>query len=557
MKKLLLSVAVVAIMMPAIAMAGGYRSPDSDELLQKIEELSRELATVKQELATVKKQGNYATQAQLEALKEAQEETADDLDDLSGNFDTLMTDGIGRFEFFGDYRFRLDSTRLQTRGYQGFDRNTNTPVSVRGERVTNDTFYTNRLRLGMKVKASDNLTFKGRLAMYKTWGMETSRKTGSSLFPMNQFVNDPSISRRPNDNTLRVEMAYVNWTNIAGLPVWFSIGRRPTVDGPPAQLRYNYDSRYATPVALGVDWSFDGLTLGYAGDALILPGAKFRICYGRGYEAGLDYTGNSSGNFSDTDLYGFSWDVINDREAHRFANIQFFRAANLPNMMESMYYGDGQINPQFGGYNVTVPMVVDASAQVGDIYQLSSVYMDEFRGVNFFVSAGLSRTDDRDTTTMPDGSERHASFGMLTNPGETKQNHWGWAAYAGARVPVEMLRSKIGFEYNYGSRYWTTFTPAADDVYSSKLATRGHVAEMYWIWDLPETPLSKYAKAFMRAGYQYYWFNYTGSGTWMGKPIAVDEVNMMDPSQMDMMTAFGGAPVDHMDNIYLTFEVFF
>jgi hypothetical protein len=570
MKKLLLSVAILAIIMPAMAMAGGYRSPDTDELLKKIEDLSRELATMKQELATVKKERAYATKAQLEALKEEQEETADTLEELSENFDTLMTDGVGRFEFFGDYRFRLDSTRVRTNSYQAMfmDPATGMPVSMkmRNEDIENDTLYTNRLRLGMKVKASDNLTFKGRLTMYKIWGMESASKTSSGLFPMNGFSYDPNISRRPNDNTLRVEMAYVNWTNIAGMPVWFSIGRRPTVDGPPAQLRYNYDSRYATPIALGIDWTFDGLTLGYAGDALMLPGAKFRICYGRGYESGLDYSGNGSGDLADTDLYGFSWDIINDREAHRFANLQFFRAASIPNMMEgTMYMAPDMMLNQSAFNPMAVQMMsplmdtemavmVDANKQVGDIYQGSVVYMDEFRGVNWFVSAALSRTDDRGTK-----NGIHQSFGLLTNPGESKENHWGWAAYAGARVPVDMLRSKIGFEYNYGSRYWISFTPAADDVYSSKLATRGHVAELYWIWDLPETPLSKYAKAFVRAGYQYYWFNYTGSGNWMGKPIDVDKVdmNMMDPSNWDYATAFGAAPIDHMDNLYLTFEIFF
>lgn len=567
MKKLLLGALITGLLFPAIAWSGGYRSPDSDELLKKIEQLSRELATVKQELSEVKQQGDYATKAELEELRELQSDTSDDLEDLSDNFSNLMTDGIGRIEFFGDYRFRLDSTRFQTRGYDTADASTG-PYRVGGDSLSNDLLYTNRLRLGMKVKASDNLTFKGRLAMYKIWGMETSNKTSSGLFPMNGFTYDPNITRRPNDNTLRVEMAYVNWTNIANLPIWFSIGRRPTVDGPPAQLRYNYDSRYATPVALGVDWTFDGATLGYAGDALILPGAKIRICYGRGYEAGIDYAGNGSADLADTDLYGISWDIINDREAHRFANLQFFRAASIPNMMEGTMYMDPTQMLDQSAFNSNVEMMAplmdnsmqvlaDANDQVGDIYHTSFVYMDQFRGVNWFVSSGLSRTDDRDTTDMGTMGERHSSFGLLTNPMETKQNHWGWAAYAGARVPVELLRSKIGFEYNYGSKYWINFTPAADDIYSSKLATRGHVAEIYWIWDLPETPLSKYAKAFMRAGYQYYWFDYTGSGNWMGKPIAVDEVDMTDYSQMDYGTAFGGAPIDHMDNLYLTFEVYF
>jgi hypothetical protein len=510
-------------------------------LLKKIEQLSRELAQVKRELASVKASGGGAD---IEALKEQQEETAEALEELSDSFDTLMTDGVGRFEFFGDYRFRLDSTRAHVAGHynamemmgvmqqfqQGLIPPAQLPAALQGtyhgsDDISNDLLYTNRLRLGMKVKASDNLTFKGRLAMYKIWGHESARVTAVP-FGMNGYMMDANISRRPNDNTLRVEMAYVNWTNIAGLPIWFSIGRRPTVDGPPAQLRYNYDSRYATPVALGVDWTFDGLTLGYMYTDP-WPG-KIRICYGRGLEAGFDKDYNPyAKELDDVDLYGISWDIINDTEAHRFANLQFFRAADVPDTMEA--------------YDVNTGQWMNPTANLGDIYHASFVYMDQIRGIDWFISGGLSRTVQHDTTDR--------GMGLLNSNGED-ENHWGWAAYAGVRIPFESIRSKLGMEYNFGSEYWITFTPASDDLYSSKLATRGHVAEVYWIWDLPETPLSKYAKAFMRFGYQYYWFNYTGSGNWVGEPVDMDDLRDMENAQM-------WAPVDRMDNFYLTFEVYF
>ncbi len=530
MKKIWPGLITFFLLIPSLAIAGGYVTPNNAELLKRLDQLTRELESVKQELHRVKQEQGQLSQAQSQL-----EET---VDENAAGIDEINTNGVNRFQVFGDYRFRLDSTRLNTNSHIDLAGN-----HVNGERITNDTFLSNRLRLGMKVKATDNITFKGRVSMYKIWGMETAGKTNSGLFPMNSFSYNPNISRRPNDSTLRVEMAYVNWTNIFDLPMWVSVGRRPTVDGPPAQLRYNYDSRYATPTALGVDWTFDGATLGWTGDELYFPGAKIRFCYGRGYESGLDYTVNGSGDLSDSDMYGISWDIINDKETHRFANLQLFRAVSLPNMMEGVY---------FDPMNGNVATLADASDEVGDIYHASFVYMDEFRGVNWFISGGLSRTDDRDTTNGV-----HQSFGLLTNPGETKQNHWGYAAYVGARVPLVMIHSKVGVEYNYGSRYWINFTPAADDVYSSKLATRGHVAEVYWIWDIPDNPLSKYAKAFIRAGYQYYWFNYTGSGNWMGRPIDVDDVDMTDPRTMDYSTAMGAEPVEHMDNLYLTFEVYF
>ena len=162
MKKFWLGLIAVSLMMPAWAMAGGYASPSSDQLLQRLDQLTRELENVKQELSKVKhEQGELA---------DAQSEIADTVDDNMDAIDSINTDGVNRFQVFGDYRFRLDSTRLNTNGYTGLTRNAVTGAitgaqDVRGERVTNDTLYTNRLRLGVKAKATDNITFKGRLSM--------------------------------------------------------------------------------------------------------------------------------------------------------------------------------------------------------------------------------------------------------------------------------------------------------------------------------------------------------------------------------------------------------
>ncbi len=72
-------------------------------------------------------------------------------------------------------------------------------------------------------------------------------------------------------------------------------------------------------------------------------------------------------------------------------------------------------------------------------------------------------------------------------------------------------------------------TPGHDDLYNSKLATRGQVAELYMIWDLPTgEAISKYAKTFVRVGYQHYWYDYTGSGSWLGAPMDIDD-SALDP----------------------------
>lgn len=512
MKKGAVSLVLATVLAFSLSASAAAGPPSTEELLQRINELTRELDKVKR---------------QLQEVRASQDEAADTLEEVSERVDDAVASGAGRIELSGDYRFRLDSTRAHVKGYYDSTLTHHDPYDP-----DNDTLYTNRLRLNLKARATENITFKGRLSMYKIWGMESASATASPVFGANGYIMDPNITRRPNDSTLRVEMAYVNWTNIADLPVWLSIGRRPTVDGPPLQLKYNYDKRYATPTALGVDWTFDGMTLGYVYTSPF-PG-RIRLCYGRGYESGFKEVPGYD-KFDDADLYGISWDVIDDPERDLFANLELFKAADLPNFMEYRDIGTYTLqNPRNAG---------NQGYQVGDIYHISGVFMHKLAGVDYFASAGLSRTDNR--YVDPAGMFP----GLLNAPGED-ENHWGWAAYVGARVPLRQLNSKIGLEYNYGSRYWINFTPAADDLYLSKLATRGHVAEVYWIWDIPDAPVSRFAKAFIRAGYQYYWINYTGSGNWMGRPVDMDALD--DPNNYQMF-----APVSRMDNAYLTFEVYF
>jgi hypothetical protein len=141
---------------------------------------------------------------------------------------------------------------------------------------------------------------------------------------------------------------------------------------------------------------------------------------------------------------------------------------------------------------------------------------------------------------------------MLYNGAENKANHSGWAAYLGARYDILSTGTKIGLEYNYGSQYWIGMVPAADDLWTSKLGTRGSVYEVYIIQQLNRKPIAKRGNAFVRLGYQYYDFNYTGSNNWVGAPLKISELNSSDPSKAQML-----APVKNAHDIYFTFDVLF
>jgi hypothetical protein len=94
--------------------------------------------------------------------------------------------------------------------------------------------------------------------------------------------------------------------------------------------------------------------------------------------------------------------------------------------------------------------------------------------------------------------------------------------------------------------------PAADDIWTSKLGTRGKVVEVYLIQELNRKPISKKGKAFVKLGYQYYKFDYTGSNNWIGSPVKISDLNTTNA-----LLAQGMAPIETAKDIYLTFEVQF
>ena len=485
---------------------------EKEELIKKIEDLNSELEKLKKQVNEIETKDA----SQEEKIKEV-EKKADKASDIS------------RFTIYGDYRFRVDSVRAKFPAQHTYYYPAMGFGSDRSFTAENDSIMTHRFRLNIEAPATENIGFVGRLAMYKVGGSQTSTSLSSGtdpmfgIFPQNGMLFDGNTGHLATDNVLRVDRAYVNWMNIGGMPLAFSVGRRPSTGGAPTHLRQNVE-RDAPPLGLGIDYAFDGAVVGYFHNKPV--NGNLKLCYGRGFESG--FKGVATSKVDDVDFFGFNWEA-QESSKNIFVILQGFKAFDLTDMPEIEAFVN---QPRF------------ASTNVGDLYHLTGLVMHKIKNIDWFVSGGMSRTDPNDQSDAGFGS-------LLTDPGDSAlDSKNGYAVYAGLRVPVTQLRSKFGLEYNYGSKNWVTLTPASDDLISSKLATRGSVYEAYWIWDIPDKPISRFAKTFIRIGYQYYDFDYSGSGLWLGEPKKVSEINTTDTKPL-----FPAAK--SMQDIYASFDVYF
>ncbi|MDD3813763.1 MAG: DUF3373 family protein, partial [Desulfocapsaceae bacterium] len=492
------------IALPVVASAG--TGPQSSDLDRKIQDLSAQLDQLKAQMAS-QAEANAATSAKVGDLNN----TVTGFSERAEDWDLAA-----RFKLDGDFRARMDYYNADT---------------VFGRTLNNDTSFTNRFRLNMRVGVTENVDFKGRLAMYKVWGMESAFQDDSgAMWP--QF--DGNSTRTPSDNALRVDRAFVNFNNLFGAPVWFSIGRRPTTDGNPANIRMNLSERAGTPLIM--DYAFDGISMGYAykwgGD---LGSGRIRVCYGRGFEDGLQTDGDP---LNDMDFVGMSWDIL--KKGDRFLYAQSFLANNVFNYPN---FQDPIINSMFGDMSG-----MGDRENVGNLQHSGITYMDKFAGLNFFVAGGWSRTDPNENGMFND----YVGM-MMMQAGPNQDSENGYMAHVGLRYDIDQVGLKLGAEWNYGSQYWIGMTPGHDDLYQSKIAARGNVYEVYGIYDLPMgEKISKYAKTFMRLGYQHYEYDYAGSNDW--NMYAYDLSDATDLMKLGML---GQDPVESADQVYLTLEATF
>ncbi len=369
---------------------------------------------------------------------------------------------------------------------------------TKGYDYDNKIMYTNRLRLNMDAKVYKNVSFHGRLSMYKVWG----DSTGVQIFngQSNSMNIDGNTTGVPNSDVLRVERAFFTWKDIGGLPIYLSIGRRPSTNGPPLNLRQN-EMRGGTPMGSLIDMQFDGATFGWHINQDL--GTTFRVCYGMGYESGYGNGEVARPNqnwLDDSPFLGLNMDIINTD--NMLIQATAARAFNVTDGFAGLVVMP--VDP-ISGNPVPAPMVMryTPSANLGD-FDIGGILLQRRDGpFDWFVNLNYSKSHP-DNVTTPFG-------GLLSDPFDTPTSHSGNMYYLGAKYNFNEDRTAIGLEYNHGSKYWFNFTPAQDDLIGAKTATRGDVWEGYFF--------HKINKNFqLKLAYINYSYDYSGSGWHIGAP---------------------------------------
>lgn len=393
----------------------------------------------------------------------------------------------------------------------------------------NDFIPTTKFNLNMKAKVNSNLNFAGRLAAYKAWGDSTGVKTNTGS--LGDVTLDGNTSSVPHGDTIRLERAYFVYSNdIKDVPVSFSLGRRPSTDGPPMEYMKN-SLEAGSPLSTIINWQFDGASLNFGLEDLTgITGSAFKLCYGLGFEGGWGNSyslQNTGADVDDVHMFGVIGTLYDDGDfsavlnyAHAWDITDGFTGLTvMPFIAYKKADGTYNFEKNYGGYIGRM----EPASEIGDWDAASMLFRSNLKeyvdkDIDLFLALSWSRTDPSQVSKNP--YYEIMGQGLLSSNGQL-ESHDGYSIYAGVLFPMP-LDARWGFEYNWGSQYWFNFTGAEDSITGSKLATRGSVYETYYLQPIISNNF------FLKLGVKYYDYDYTGSGNPLGAPVKISDIDSLD-----------------------------
>lgn len=396
-----------------------------------------------------------------------------------------------------DFRSSLDSVRYKR---------------VSGKVDKNSNLISNRMWLGMQYAPRKDIVFKGSLAYNKAFGDMTTK---SATAGYSDWVSGEALS----DNSIKLRQAYFLYLGKSFLgsdiPWTASIGRRPATLGYPLHFRENEKAQ--SPVSHIVNMELDGASFKFKLDkGSGIDGMYIKFCIARALTnakprfdfEGLDYSKDKNFN-PEMDLGGIIFQAY-DNGQYKVVGLAGV-AKNVVGLSDTMEFNDvGDL--YLGGLTFMV-------SGIGDMI---SDFLDD---TTLFASIAYSKTSPANGKEIF-GSER----------GEN-----GYSYYLGAQFPALISsKSKIGLEYNHGSKYFKGLTYGEDTMIGSKVATRGDAYEVYFTQPLIGKILD------MQLRYTFIDYEYTGSSAFFG--------NGGTPYSIKEAKELGFDPVEEAQDLRLYFR---
>lgn len=340
-------------------------------------------------------------------------------------------------------------------------------------KVSNSSLLTSRLYLTMASSPMSGLTFKGKLAVYSTWGSE--------LYSDDPALKDWAASSKATDTTMRIKEAYFVYTTAIGSqPINVSIGRRPATNGFLANYREN-EKDAGSPLAHITNMEVNGAMMRLDWSRFI-PGAYTKVVYGRAHSGDMQNvygtgTANPWGpyaNITDEEDYNVDFtlllgDAYYDGQyqlAYQWAHI--FNTKGMDNAANQAWINAGKPADTYTGTKAASGYA-DLGALSFKVMGIGDEINDFLDDTTLFASGAFTRYDPK---------EGHSLLGST-------DVEVGYSYWVGALIPDGFTKKgKFGFEYNHGSKYWTPMTWAEDTASGSKIAVRGDAYEAYWNFDL-------------------------------------------------------------------------
>ncbi|MEA1983580.1 MAG: DUF3373 family protein [Campylobacterota bacterium] len=336
--------------------------------------------------------------------------------------------------------------------------------------ASNSSLITSRLYLNMAAAPAKGLIFKGRLAIYSTWG--------SHLYVTDPALKDWSASSKASDTVMRVKEAYFVYSNSIGeQPISFSIGRRPSSNGFLANYRENED-KAGSPAAHITNMEVNAAMVRLSWDRFI-PGAYTKFVYGRAH------TGAMQDVYGDTATarlpYAMSGGDVNATLEDE--SVDFF-------VMPGDAYNNGQYQVMYQWAHIfnTKGLALNGAGTADNVKKAASGTADlaslalKVDGIGEEISDFLDDTVAFVSLAATSYNAKDGYSILGSGDGGTRN---GYSYWMGTNFPDMMTDSgRFGLEYNHGSSGWTPMTWAEDTAIGSKIAVRGDAYEAYWNFDL-------------------------------------------------------------------------